>query len=207
MLAPDMNAVFYGDRMALADMAERLGLPEEARRWRERAALVRQRMLELLYDPEEEFLFDRDRQGNLRRFRSISITNVFSEHVLTQMEFDRIYERHMKNPREFWSPYPFPSLALDDPGCRQDRDGNSWGFYSQGLTALRCMRWMDFYGRGSDYDQLLRQWIGAIAAEDDIQFAQELHPVTGKPSNSSEWYSSAMLLYMYALERLGYLRN
>lgn len=205
LLAPDMNAVFYGDRTALAEMAELLGRGGEAAAWRARAAAVKARMLQLLYDPEDEFFYDRDRQGNLRRFLSISITNVFTEHVLDQAQFDRIYDRHLKNPAEFWSAYPFPSLALSDPGCVQDRDGNSWGFYSQGLTALRCQRWMDFYGRGADYEHLLRQWVSAYARDDEMHFAQELHPETGALSRSSEWYSSAMLLYMYAVRRLGYL--
>ena len=207
MLAPDMNAVFYGDRTALAEMAEALGRPEEAAAWRVRAEAVKARMLELLYDPEDEFFYDRDREGNLRRFLSISITNVFTERVPDQALFDRIYERHMKNPKEFWSPYPFPSLALSDPGCVQDRDGNSWGFYSQGLTALRCMRWMDAYGRSADYDELLYRWACALAADDEMQFAQELHPVTGRLSKSSEWYSSAMLLYLYAVRRLGLVQD
>ena len=205
MLAPDMNAVFYGDRTALAEMAAVLGRDAEAQAWREKAEEVRQKMLELLYDPADEFFYDRDRHGQLRKFLSISITNVFTERVPDQALFDRIYERHMKNPAEFWSPYPFPSLALSDPGCVQDRDGNSWGFYAQGLTALRGVRWMDAYGRGADYDHLLRQWVSAYASDDEMLFAQELHPVTGALSKSSEWYSSAMLLYMYAVRRLGLL--
>lgn len=203
LLAPDMNAVFYGDRTALAEMAALLGREREAETWRDKAREARERMLELLYDPEDEFFYDRDRHGKLRKFLSISITNVFTERVLTQAEFDRVYDRHMKDPAEFWTPYPFPSLALSDPGCVQDRDGNSWGFYSQGLTALRGMRWMDAYGRSADYDHLLAQWVNAYAADDEMHFAQELHPVTGKLSRSSEWYSSAMLLYLYAVKRLG----
>ena len=32
----------------------------------------------------------------------------------------------MKNPREFWTPYPFPSMAISDPASVQDLEGNSW---------------------------------------------------------------------------------
>lgn len=76
-------------------------------------------MLELLYDPEDEFFYDVDRHGQKRKFLSISISNVFQEHVLDQDMADRIYQRHMKNPHEFWTEYPFPSMAICDPGSKK----------------------------------------------------------------------------------------
>lgn len=205
MLAPDMNAVFYGDRMALAEMAEELGHVHEARAWREKAEDVKKKMYELLYDPDDLFFYDVDRHGRKRKFLSIAISNVFQEHVLEKEAADAVYARHMKNPDEFWTPYPFPSMAISDPGSKKDRDGNSWGYYSQALTALRCARWMDFYGYGADYDELLSRWVEAITRS-EMNFSQELDPVTGEMSKSSEWYSSALLLYVYACRRLGYVK-
>ncbi len=205
MLAPDMNAVFYGDRMALAEMAEELGHVRAAAQWREKAADVKKRMIGLLYDPADLFFYDVDRQGRKRKFLSIAISNVFQEHVLDKADADAIYARHMKNPEEFWTPYPFPSMAISDPGSRKDRAGNSWGYYSQALTALRGARWMDFYGYGADYDELLSRWVEAMTRS-KMNFSQELDPVTGEMSASSEWYSSALLLYVYACRRLGYVK-
>ena len=205
MLAPDMNAVFYGDRKALADMARVLGRDEEAAEWERKAADVREKMLNLLYDKQDEFFYDLDAKGNMRRFPSIAISNVFTEHVLTQAEFDAIYDRHMRNPAEFWTEYPFPSMAVNSPVVNGHAPQNCWGYYSQALTALRCQRWMDYYGRSADYDHLLSRWVAAIASHDGKLFTQELDPLTGNPTNCSEWYSSAMLMYMYAVKRLGYI--
>jgi len=205
MVAPDMNAVFYGDRMALSEIAEELGRVHEARAWREKAADVKKKMCELLYDADDLFFYDVDRRGRKRKFLSIAISNVFQEHVLDRDAAEAIYARHMKNPDEFWTPYPFPSMAISDPGSKKDRDGNSWGYYSQALTALRCSRWMDFYGHGADYDELLSRWVEAITRS-EMNFSQELDPVTGEMSKSSEWYSSALLLYVYACRRLGYAK-
>ena len=67
-----------------------------------------------------------DRYGKKRKFLSILISNLFQEHLLDQDMADSIYERHMKNPREFWTPYPFPSMAISDPASVQDLEGNSW---------------------------------------------------------------------------------
>lgn len=205
LFAPDMNAVFYGDRMALSEMAEELGHVRAAHDWREKAADVKKKMFELLYDPDDLFFYDVNRNGKKRKYLSIAISNVFQEHVLDKKTADMIYIRHMKNPDEFWTAYPFPSMAISDPGSRKDRPGNSWGYYSQALTALRCARWMDFYGYGADYDALLARWVEAMTTS-EMNFAQELDPFTGELSKSSEWYSSALLLYVYACRRLGYVK-
>lgn len=205
LLCPDMNAVFYGSRTALAEMAERLGKSEEAAAWREKAEAVRTKLREICYCPEDDFYYDVDRFGIMRKCKSIHISNMFQEHVFSQEEADRIYTRHMKNPEEFWTPYPFPSIAINDPASKQDRPGNSWGFYTQGLTALRALRWMDHYGYGEDLEHIMRRWVDALASSDEIRFSQELHPITGVPSTSSQWYSSIMLFYVASCRRLGFV--
>lgn len=201
VLAPDMNAVFYGDRMALAEMAERLGRPEEAADWREKAKQVKNALFEICYDKEDEFFYDVDQCGRKRKIRSISITNVLTERVVDEALGGEIFERWLHNPKEFWTPYPFPAVSAGDPTWRQNLPGNSWGYYSQGLTALRSLRWMEAYGKGAELNQLLEKWVAAWTRS-ETPFGQELHPLTGEPSQSSPWYSSCMLVYLYALRRL-----
>ena len=201
MITPDNNAVFYGMLTALSDMAKALN--EDCEVWESKAEKVREKMFEICYDEEDNFFYDVDKNGQMRKYLSISITNVFAEHILSQSEFDIIYDRHMKNPEEFYTEYPFPSMAKADPSFRQNKSGNSWGFYSQALTMLRCTRWMDFYGKSRDFDEILEKWIRQWTFGNSIMFGQELHPLTGEPSDCSEWYSSCMLVYIYAVKRLG----
>ncbi len=101
IIAPDMNAVFYGSRTALSEMAHLLGKEDEARIWHERAEEVKRRLKEVCYCAEDEFYYDVDCHGNMRKFLSIHISNMFQEHMFSQEEADRIYARHMKNPNEF----------------------------------------------------------------------------------------------------------
>ncbi len=202
ILAPDMNAVFYGDRLALSDMAKELGKADEAEKWAEKAEETRKKILELLYDPETEFFYDLDADGTRSSIKSISITNIFTERVVDRVTFDRIYDRHMTDPAEFGTPYPFPSVSYDQASVFQHADKNCWGYFSQGLTALRAQRWMDFYGRGKDYDEMLMKWVNVYASQTDNLFTQEIDPVSGTPTDCSRWYSSAMLTYIYAVKRL-----
>lgn len=205
LLAPDVNAVVCGSRRALARMAEVLDRPDQTRQWQKKADQVFEALMARCYDPEDQFFYDVDRFGNKRRHRTIHIANLFQEQVLPQPLADRIYDRYLRNPAEFWTPYPFPSLSVADPDFRQEAAGNDWGFYAQGLTALRALRWMDAYGKGDDLKILMRAWVQAFTASQDLFFTQELHPLSGVPSQSSAWYSSSMLFYLHAVRRLGLL--
>ncbi len=202
ILAADMNANFFGNHIALAKMAERLGKPEEAAVWRQKAEEIRRLIFEYLWDEEDQFFYDVDKNGEKRKVRSIAITNVFTEGV---MDFDlgnAVYARYMRNPEEFGTPYPFPAVSSGDPRWVQNLPGNSWGFYSQANTALRTLRWMPAYGHTDDMEEIMRRWVSAWSHSQTTQFGQELHPITGEPSKCSQWYSTCMLYYLHAIRRL-----
>jgi hypothetical protein len=202
LIAPDINAVFYGSRMALADMAEHLGKTKESASWREKAQKVKQALIETCYDPEDEFFYDVDRQGSKRKFKTIHITNLFCEHVLDQDMADKIFHRYLRNEKEFWTPYPFSSMSISDPHFNKEREGNDWSYFSQGLTALRALRWMDDYGYGADLEELMRIWTDALVRSETVKFSQELDPFTGEMSKGCEWYSATMLFFIHSVKRL-----
>lgn len=202
VLAPDVNAVYYGNLVALSKMARVLGKKKEELGYINEADLIKSLMLERLYDSEDEFFYDTDKNGSRRKYLSISITNVLAEHLPDMDMAKRIIERHILNPEEFYTKYPFPSIAKSDPAFSQNTSGNSWGFYSQALTILRCTRWMDYYGYGDVFDEVLEKWVYQWTFCNDLMFGQELDPITGENSDCSEWYSSCMLVYIYAVRRL-----
>lgn len=60
------------------------------------------------------------------------------------------------------------------------------------------------YGQIQELDHLCTQFVkGWTECFDYFKMGQELDPITGEPSASSEWYSSCMLMYLYAAKRLG----
>ncbi len=207
ILAVDMNCNFYADEKALAKMAEILGKTDEAAAWEKSAAEVKKKLFEHCYDEKDAFFYDVDRNGNKRKYKSSTIFHLFLEKVLDKDEdkdiIERIYKEHIKNPEEFWTAYPFPSMAIKDPSVEGHKDFNCWGYYTQGLIVLRCSRWMDYYGWSEDYEYILSKWLETWTEHfDEIKLAQEIDPVTGIPTKSSEWYSSCMLNYVYAARRL-----
>lgn len=205
-LSPDLSASVYGGRVALGKMAEKLGKSGEAQMWAEKAEQLRLFIIKYCYDSEDECFYDVDAKGEFVRIRGDLLSRVFSEHVVDQSMFDRIYQRHIKNPDSFWTPYPLPSIAADDPTFVSKLPRNSWGGASQALTALRTPRWFEHYGQGEDLKHLMKQWVQAIVA--CPYFMQQINPWTGEFTDSgTRDYSPTMLVLVDFVDRLGLLKE
>lgn len=207
IIAVDMNCNYYATAKALEKMAEILNLREDASYWKSEAENIKKLIFEICYDEEDAFFYDVDKNNCKRKYLSSTIFHLFMERVLDKEKdshiIDEIYTRHIKNPDEFWTEYPFPSMAASDKSFKKRTEFNCWGYFSQGLIAQRCILWMDYYGMGEDFDVICEKWLRAWTNYyGKFNLGQELDPFTGEPSVSSEWYSSCMLFYLYAASRM-----
>ena len=208
-LCPDLSATVYGGRVALAAMARTLGKHDEAALWDEDAETLRRLILTRLYDPSDAAFYDLDADNKFVRVRSDVISRVLGEHVLKLSDlrdraiFDAVWTRQLHNPRAFWAPYPFPSVAMDDPAFVRPIPRNSWGGASQALTALRAPRWMEHYGKGAEMKQLMAAWCEAIMRR--IEFRQQMDPLTGDFTQADpSGYSPSALVFLDFARRLGH---
>ncbi len=205
LIAVDMNCNYYGTLSALSEMARELGLADESKIWAEDQRAVKNKLFEVCFNKEDCFFYDVDKNGRQRKYLSSTVFHLFMEGVLDKKEdcelISELYRRHISNPDEFATPYPYPSMAVSDPSCRYRTEGNCWGYYSQGLIALRSTLWMKNYGFDKDFDRLCNSWLEAWTKHFDyVKLGQELDPISGIPTKCSEWYSSTMLFYLYAAE-------
>jgi hypothetical protein len=208
-LSPDFSATTYGARVALASMAKALGKNSDAEHWLQDAETIRKLIIEKLYSPEDGAFYDLDSDNKFVRVRSCVITRVLGEHVLKpdvgsdRAIFENVWKKQLHNPKAFWSPFPFPSVALDDPTFVRPIRPNSWGGPSQALTALRAPRWMTHYGKEKEMKHLMRQWTIAIA-DSGVEY-QQMDPETGQFQfqRSAGKYSPTALVYIDFMCRLG----
>jgi hypothetical protein len=204
-LCPDLSATVYGGRVALSHMATALGKPAEAERWHNDAEMIRRLIIDRLYDPKDAAFYDLDAQNDLVRVRSDVISRVFGEHVLNPVKdraiVDAVWIRQLHNPKAFWAPYPFTSIAQDDPTFVRPIPRNSWGGASQALTALRAPRWMTFYGKHAEMTHMMQQWCEAIMRH--TEFRQQMDPLTGEFTQADPGgYSPAALVFLDFARRL-----
>lgn len=212
-LCPDLSATVYGARKTLAAMAGALGKKNEAAKWEQDAETIRRLIIEKLYSPEDAAFFDLDAKGEFVKVRGDLITRVMGEHVLKldiagdRKIFNDVWERQLHNPKAFWAPFPFPSIAMDDPAFVRPIPRNSWGGASQALTALRVPRWMEHYGKKAEMRQLMTAWMTAIVKSGEPggpgEFRQQMDPLTGEfTKKDPSGYSPAALVYLDFVQRL-----
>jgi len=191
-LCPDLSATVFGGRVALAAMARALGKNNEADRWAESAAKIRELILARLYVAEDAAFYDLDARDRFVKIRCDILSRMCGERVPDQALFDDLWTRQIHNPKAFWATYPLPSVALDDPLFVRPIPRNSWGGASQALTALRTGRWFDHYGHPAEFTFLMDRWCDALAR--DMAFRQQLDPLDGVFTKADADYSPAALV-------------
>jgi len=180
-LCPDLSATIYGQRIALAAMANALGNSSGVVRWLESAEHLRNLILTKLYVAEDAAFYDLDAQDHFVKVRSEIITRICSEHVVDQNLFNALWQRQI-HAAAFWPAYPLPSVAMDDPKFVRPIPRNSWGGATQALTALRAGRWFDHYHRSAEFTQMMDAWCNSIqtdVANHAPGFRQQMDPLTG----------------------------
>jgi len=205
-LCPDLSATVYGGRIALASMAKTIGKTLESDRWIESAQKIRSLILNRLYIDSDAAFYDLDAQNRFVRIRCDVLSRVCGEHVPDQRLFDDLWSRQIHNENAFWTAYPLPSIAVDDPLFVRPIPPNSWGGASQALTALRAGRWFGHYGRHAEFATMMDRWCQAI--QTDMTFRQQLDPQTGVFTRSgSPGYSPAALVMLDYTWRLAGVRE
>ena len=201
----DMNSNLYMTLKTIKEIAIILNDSNNINKYDRLARDIKKNLFKLCFDERECFFFDYTNKKE--KYFSSTIFHLFLEKVLDKEKdkelIDKIYNKYIKNPKEFYTNYPLPSMSISDKSRDLKKMDNSWGYYSEALIALRCSLWMDDYGYYKDYDHILYKWLESfIKYYDTNPFPQELDPITGFPSNASNYYSSSILLFLYAINRL-----
>ena len=206
--ALDMSCNLYGGLYYLSKIADILNKKEDIIKYKNLSIDVKKSIFKYLYDKNDNYFYDLDIDNKFNKTKSSSIFHLFLEDVL-DIEDDKemiknIIDNYIKNKNEFNTNYPFPSISISSN--KLNKIDNSWGYYSQALIALRCSIWMDKYNLSDEYNHILEKWIDGLVKNFGINpMSQELDPITGYASDASSWYSSSMLLYIYACRRLEYI--
>jgi glycogen debranching enzyme len=110
---PGLNSYLVLQMDALAKMADILGLGGEGERWRGRAQALAEKMIAHFWDEQAGVFWA------TREHRPIRVLTPFNLAPLLTGRMPRaIAERlvaHLQDPKEFWSAYPIPTVALNDP--------------------------------------------------------------------------------------------
>jgi putative isomerase len=111
--APDLNTYLYLQQEALAKIASVIGKEDDAAMWRGRAETMARRLIEIAWDAESGFFWAR-RKGSRVNVRTPFNLFPLITGQMPQEISDRLVA-HLTDERQFWSRYPVPTVAMDDP--------------------------------------------------------------------------------------------
>jgi len=158
-----LMSLYIADCDSLAEMAETLQKPAEAKELKDRAARFRSK-LATLWDERAGIFLNKDLHTGQFNTR-LSPTNFYPmlAHAATPEQARTMIEKHLLNPQEFWGQWVIPSIARNDPAFH-DQDywrGRIWGPMNY-LVYLGLRNYDDEKTRGEfaqkSYALFLKEW-------------------------------------------------
>ena len=179
MASMDFMSFSYACRDTLAAISRIRSDGQEAA-WRQRADEVATRMKAMLWDESRGACFDRDKNGHVMPTLVHNNLRCMYWGSFSQDMADRFVQEHLTNPEEFWTPFPLPSVAVNDPLFRNAPE-NNWSGQSEGLTYQRAILALERYGYEPLVTALGKKLLDALIRGGYV-FTQQFDPFTGEPS-------------------------
>jgi hypothetical protein len=171
--APDLNTYLCLQEEALANIADVIGLTDQAQEWAQQADAHAQRMLRYMWDAETG-LFWATRLG-----QRVNVCTPFSLFpLITGRLSPEVVARlvaHLTDERQFWTRYPVPTVARDDPKYNPLQMWRGPVWVNVNYLLIEGLR-------RSGYPELARELrhrtLQLIMGQDDIY--EYYHPETGE---------------------------
>ncbi len=111
----DVSVYMYQIKQALADIAKRNEWVDAEEGWKKSAQKTGSAILTYMWDAESEMFFDLDPMDMKRT--QVKAAVCFYPYLTDLVDTTHLagLKRHLNDPNEFYTPYPFPSSSVDDP--------------------------------------------------------------------------------------------
>ncbi len=179
MASMDVTSWSYASRETLAEICRIQGDPA-AEDWARKAADTAAALRRGLWDEARGALYDRDRQGKPVDILCHNTLRCMYWGSVSRDMADRFVREHLLNPAEFWTPFPLPSVAANDPAFRNAPE-NNWSGQPEGLTWQRAIQALERYGYHRTVTELGRKLIDTVD-RNGCRFTQQYDPFTGEAS-------------------------
>lgn len=180
MASMDVTSWSYAARDTLAEIGRIQGDPAAADAWRKKAEAVAASLRQGLWDEGRGALYDRDKSGKTVDVLCHNTLRCMYWGSVSPAMADRFVREHLLNPAEFWTPFPLPSVAANDPAFRNAQE-NNWSGQPEGLTYQRAILALERYGYHGIVTALGQKLVDAVS-RNNCRFTQQYDPFTGKAS-------------------------
>lgn len=144
----DMAAYAYSNTHARSRVATMLGNATAAVHWDGVAATIAGAFKRALWSEARGASFDIETAPNGKVVDVLMHNNLrcMWHGVFDQPMAEAFVAKHLRNPAEFWTAFPLPSIAVNDPHYAPGLPRNNWSGPAEGLTYQRAVRALENYG-------------------------------------------------------------
>ncbi|MBA6152892.1 MGH1-like glycoside hydrolase domain-containing protein [Gelidibacter maritimus] len=192
----DLNAYLYAEKLYLSELAEIINKLEEAKTYKDEAAILKDKIQEQFFDPEDGWFYDTTLDGKtfIKGEGSEGWTALWAN-AATQEQANAV-KLKMMDPEKFYTKVPFQTMSADHEKFNPLRGywrGPNW--LDQAYFGVQGLR---NYGFNTEADQATIQIIegadGVLGKGKAIR--ENYHPITGEGLNAQNFSWSAAHLIM-----------
>jgi len=200
MESMDIMSYSYTGRDVLAKISKELGNGEE-KYWREKANEVRAKLKSYLWDENRHACYDRDKNNKVMDILTHNNLRCMYFGSFDQQMADDFIKYHLMNSKEFWTPMPLPSIAVNDAAFRNIPE-NNWSGQSEGLTFQRSIRAMENYGHYAELTLIGQKFLKVVG--DSLKFTQQFEPfkATIVTATQNDGYGPSILASLEFISRM-----
>ena len=210
--SPQYMAYSYAGRKVLAEISKLLQ-NGKAQEWEAKAEAVREKFKSYLWDADKKACYARDKDNQTMYCLTQENIKCLYEGIFDQEMADAFIREHLLNEEEFWTPYPIPSIAVNDPYFHVSREYsncydrlaalekaegniqvNSWSGPVNGLTCQRSVDALLNYGHHAETVLLGRKFLRML--KENPGFVQNYNPFTGQQHGDKDGYGPTMLAFL-----------
>lgn len=200
MESMDIMSYSYTGRDVLAKISKELGNGKE-KYWRGKANEVRTKLKSYLWDSNKHACYDRDKNNRVMDILTHNNLRCMYFGSFDQQMADEFIKYHLMNTKEFWTPMPLPSIAVNDPAFRNIPE-NNWSGQPEGLTYQRAIRAMENYGHYAELTLIGQKFLKVVG--DSLKFTQQFEPfkATIVTATQNDGYGPSILASLEFISRM-----
>ena len=198
----DLSCELYRELKAMSLIADRLGKPEDAQKFKERADRLAKQINAVFWDEKDGFYYDRnEKTGKAINVKSVAGFFPLWAGVASPSQAKRLVSEHLMNPKEFWLQYPVATYAKTEPDFYE---GSRTGECNWQGTAWIPTNYMIFhglmdYGFKAEAESLAKKTFAMVVDRNEVT-REYYDSDTGKGNGMNPFWGWSSLAYVMPLD-------
>jgi hypothetical protein len=188
--ATELNALLVNEWRSIARIAGLLGYEADIQRAQQKAARIKSAMRSRLWDDAEGFFYCLDHEERPIRIKTIGGLLGLLALEAGDREIGPLVQ-HLTNEREFWTPYPVPSVAVCEKAFSR---GQMWRGPTWINTNWLLIRALERLGQGEVAEELKKRTLTMVVAEGSPKLWEWYDPISGRALGNMEYGWSALVI-------------